>query len=43
MHRDDLLDLIRAAGFRPVERDTRYGTIREYGAAEGPAPEPALA
>ena len=30
MTRDDLLDLIRDAGFRPVERDTRYGTIREY-------------
>ena len=33
--REDLLDLIRDAGFRPVERNTRYGTIREY---EGPDP-----
>ncbi len=28
--RDDLLDLIRDAGFRPVERNTRYEIIREY-------------
>ena len=35
MTREDLLDLIRDAGFRPVERDTRYGIIREY---DGPAP-----
>ncbi|MFC4337232.1 aminofutalosine synthase MqnE [Salininema proteolyticum] len=33
MGRDNLLDLIRDAGFRPVERNTRYETIREY---EGP-------
>ncbi|TLS42008.1 aminofutalosine synthase MqnE, partial [Streptomyces montanus] len=33
--RDDLLDLIRDAGFRPVERNTRYEIIREY---EGPDP-----
>ncbi|MBI1758996.1 MAG: aminofutalosine synthase MqnE [Actinobacteria bacterium] len=35
MHRADLLELIRDAGFRPVERDTRYRTIREY---DGPDP-----
>lgn len=28
--RDDLLGLIRDAGFRPVERNTRYEVIREY-------------
>ena len=28
--REDLLDLIRDAGFRPVERNTRYEVIREY-------------
>jgi aminodeoxyfutalosine synthase len=28
--RDDLLDLIRDAGFRPVERNTRYEVLREY-------------
>ncbi|MEU3249180.1 aminofutalosine synthase MqnE, partial [Streptomyces sp. NPDC006875] len=28
--REDLLDLIRDAGFRPVERNTRYEIIREY-------------
>ncbi|MDT0417991.1 aminofutalosine synthase MqnE [Streptomyces sp. DSM 41982] len=31
--REDLLDLIRDAGFRPVERNTRYEILREY---EGP-------
>src|SRR5215468_865838 len=35
MHRADLLELIRDAGFRPVERNTRYGVIREY---DGPDP-----
>jgi aminodeoxyfutalosine synthase len=30
MHRDDLLDLIRDAGFTPVERDTRYNVIRVF-------------
>jgi len=35
MTRDDLLDLIRDAGFRPVERNTRYEILREY---EGPDP-----
>ena len=30
MHRDNLLDLIRDAGFRPVERNTRYEVVREY-------------
>jgi aminodeoxyfutalosine synthase len=30
MHRDDLLDVIRDAGFRPVERNTRYEIVREY-------------
>ena len=28
--RDDLLELIRDAGFRPVERNTRYEIIHEY-------------
>src|ERR1700730_16042350 len=28
--REDLLDLIRAAGFQPVERNTRYQVVREY-------------
>ncbi len=41
--RDDILDLIRDAGFRPVERNTRYETIREYpgpdaGRRESPQP-----
>lgn len=35
--RDDLLDLIRDAGLRPVERDARYAVVREY------PPGPALA
>jgi aminodeoxyfutalosine synthase len=30
MTRDDLLELIREAGFRPVERNTRYEILREY-------------
>ena len=30
MHRDDLLDLIRDAGFTPVERNTRYNVIRVF-------------
>ena len=30
MTRDDLLDLIRDAGFTPVERNTRYEVIKEY-------------
>ncbi|KWX02812.1 Uncharacterized protein LI90_3859 [Carbonactinospora thermoautotrophica] len=33
--REDLLELIRDAGFRPVERNTRYEVIREY---DGPDP-----
>ncbi|MCY0945263.1 MULTISPECIES: aminofutalosine synthase MqnE [Streptomyces] len=34
--REDLLELIREAGFRPVERNTRYEIIREYpGPVEG--------
>lgn len=41
--REDLLDLIRDAGFRPVERNTRYEIIREYlgpdaGRRESPQP-----
>ncbi|MEY9861810.1 aminodeoxyfutalosine synthase [Catenulispora sp. GAS73] len=36
MTRDDLLELIRDAGFTPVERNTRYEVIREY---EGPEPD----
>jgi aminodeoxyfutalosine synthase len=35
MHREDLLTLIRDAGFRPVERNTRYEVLREY---DGPDP-----
>ncbi|WP_406285750.1 aminofutalosine synthase MqnE [Embleya sp. NBC_00896] len=35
MTRDDLLELIRDAGFRPVERNTLYETLREY---DGPDP-----
>jgi aminodeoxyfutalosine synthase len=30
MHRDDLLELIRDAGFTPVERDTQYNVIRVF-------------
>jgi len=33
--REDLLELIRDAGFRPVERNTRYEVLREY---DGPNP-----
>ena len=33
MTRESLLELIRDAGFRPVERNTRYETVREF---EGP-------
>jgi aminodeoxyfutalosine synthase len=36
MTREDLLALIRDAGFRPVERNTRYETLREY---DGPDPD----
>jgi aminodeoxyfutalosine synthase len=35
MTRENLLELIRDAGFRPVERGTRYETLREY---DGPDP-----
>jgi len=35
MTRDDLLAVIRDAGFQPVERDTRYRVIRSY---DGPDP-----
>jgi aminodeoxyfutalosine synthase len=34
--REDLLELIRDAGFTPVERNTRYETVREF---PGPDPE----
>jgi aminodeoxyfutalosine synthase len=30
--RNDLLELIRDAGFRPIERNTRYEVLREYDA-----------
>ncbi|HZE40689.1 MAG TPA: aminofutalosine synthase MqnE [Stackebrandtia sp.] len=30
MHREDLLELIRDAGFTPVERNTRYEVVRTY-------------
>jgi aminodeoxyfutalosine synthase len=36
MSREGLLDLIRDAGFQPVERNTLYQIVREY---EGPDPE----
>ncbi|WP_212911712.1 aminofutalosine synthase MqnE [Streptomyces sp. TS71-3] len=32
--RDDLLDLVRDAGFRPVERDARYEVVREHEGAD---------
>jgi aminodeoxyfutalosine synthase len=35
MTREDLLELIRDAGFTPVERNTRYEVIQEF---EGPEP-----
>lgn len=35
LHRDDLIELIRDAGFVPVERDTRYNVLRIY-----PGPDP---
>ncbi|MFL6078173.1 MAG: hypothetical protein ACJ73S_32830, partial [Mycobacteriales bacterium] len=35
MTREDLLDLIRDAGFTPVERNTRYEVVKEY---DGPEP-----
>jgi aminodeoxyfutalosine synthase len=37
MTRESLLDLIRDAGFKPVERNTLYQTVREFA-----GPEPAL-
>ena len=42
MHREDLLHLIWDAGFRPVERNTRYEVVREYDAPPlaGRAPRP---
>ena len=45
MHREDLLDLIWDAGFRPVERNTRYEVVREYDAptSAGRAPSRAAA
>ncbi|HVB27051.1 MAG TPA: hypothetical protein VNE21_03960, partial [Mycobacteriales bacterium] len=33
--REELVELIRAAGFRPVERNTRYEEVRSY---DGPDP-----
>jgi aminodeoxyfutalosine synthase len=36
MTREDLLELIRDAGFTPVERNTRYEVVREF---DGPDPE----
>ena len=35
MNRESLLELIRDAGFVPVERDTRYNVVRTY---DGPTP-----
>jgi aminodeoxyfutalosine synthase len=34
MTREDLLTLIRDAGFRPVERNTRYEVVREFEGAD---------
>jgi aminodeoxyfutalosine synthase len=34
--REDLLDLVRDAGFRPVERNTRFEAVRAY---DGPDPD----
>jgi aminodeoxyfutalosine synthase len=34
MTRESLLELIRDAGFRPVERNTRYETVREFDGPE---------
>ena len=36
MGREDLLELIRDAGFRPVERNTQYQIVKEY---DGPDPQ----
>ena len=30
MTREDLLEVIRDAGFTPAERDTRYNIVRRY-------------
>jgi aminodeoxyfutalosine synthase len=30
MTREDLLQIIRDAGFTPAERDTRYNIVKEY-------------
>ncbi len=30
MDRESLLELIRDAGYRPVERNTKYEVVREY-------------
>lgn len=30
LSRDDLVELIRDAGFRPVERDARFGVVHEF-------------
>ena len=35
MTREDLLQVIRDAGFTPVERDTRYRIVKEH---DGPVP-----
>ena len=35
MTREDLLEIIRDAGFTPHERDTRYNTVKVY---DGPVP-----
>ena len=45
MTREDLLELIRDAGFPPVERNTRYEVVREYDppmslASAGPSRSP---
>jgi aminodeoxyfutalosine synthase len=43
MSLEEILRLIRGAGKLPVERDSFYGVVREYGAADDPAPAAAAA
>jgi aminodeoxyfutalosine synthase len=43
MSLDEILRLIRGAGKLPVERDSFYGVVREYGAADVPAAATAAA
>jgi aminodeoxyfutalosine synthase len=43
MSLEEILRLIRGAGKLPVERDSFYRVVREYGAADDPAPAAAAA